>query len=595
MKSFSQHHISRKQVRVSQYAGLSLLLTGALTSCPYTPTPPQPVAVCNLSAPEWAAIEGSGHSAARVWDELALNAIRNVLPQPTAHARNLFHMSAAMYDAWASYDTAAQGVFSTEKNAGSADQAEQALNYAARRVLKARFSSTLPSVAACFDDRLTHLGLDPNNVSTVGSTPAAVGNRIGQAVLSANQGDGSNEANNYADTSAYVYTNAPLHPELPGTTLAHPDRWQRLQLLEPFTQNGIPQQGPQPFMGAHWGSVKPFAMTRQGQYYHDPGPAPSLSDPLMRSRWLPDLMRRQAQMDVTSAVTVDISPGAVGNNPLGSNAGTGHPLNPATGAPYAPNVVRQADYGRALAEFWADGPRSETPPGHWNVIANEVTETPGFQRRVGGTGPLLSPLEWDVKLYFALNAALHDAAISAWEIKRQTDTARPISLIRYLATQSAPGLPLETGVLERQNDGTLRVKFWHSGTGVVWGSPLMWVPYQAENFVTPAFPGFISGHSTFSRAAAEVLTDLTGTAFFPGGLHEEVLPPGFLKIDLKTNASELRLQWATYYDAADQSGQSRIWGGIHIEPDDLVGRRIGHQVGVDAVALACKYFAGQAR
>ncbi len=216
---------------------------------------------------------------------------------------------------------------------------------------------------------------------------------------------------------------------------------------------------------------------------------------------------------------------------------------------------------------------------------------------MGGRGDVLSPLEWDVKMYLALNGALHDAAISAWEIKRQTDTARPISLLRYLASQTVTattGLVPEAGVVEMK-DGILQVKSWRPNNGVTWQIPGVWVPYQLDTFVTPAFPGFVSGHSTFSRAAAEVLSNLTGSAFFPSGLYEKVIPAGFIKIDSsRTNTSELRLQWAAYFDAADQSGQSRIWGGIHIEPDDLIGRQIGSKIGQDAVALAHKYFAGQA-
>ena len=91
-----------------------------------------------------------------------------------------------------------------------------------------------------------------------------------------------------------------------------------------------------------------------------------------------------------------------------------------------------ADFGRAIAEYWADGPDSETPPGHWNLIANSVTDAPGFERRFGGEGPVLDPLEWDVKTYFALNGALHDAAVAAWGLKGYYDSSRPISMIRYM-------------------------------------------------------------------------------------------------------------------------------------------------------------------
>lgn len=573
-----------------------LLLLGAalcagLTSCPRPPPPTQPVS-CPLNAQEWAAIEAPDHSAARVWNELALNSIRNVLPQPTVHARTLFHLSAAMYDTWATFDPVARGVFVNEQRSGTPAQVEEAVNRAAHRVLSARFTATVPALGACFDDRLRHLGLNPDDTGTQGDSASATGNRTGQAILDLNRDDGSNERGGYADTSGYRFSNEPLRPEQPGVTLNDPDRWQRLLLAQPFTQNGIPQSGPQPYMGAHWGAVKPFAMTRQGRYYHDPGPAPSLNDPQMRARWIPDLLRRQSRLDDRLNTTTDISPAALGNNTPGRNDGAGHALNPTTGLPYPPNVVRLADYGRVIAEYWADGPRAETPPGHWNVLANAAADAPTFQRRLGGRGPELGRLEWDLKMYLALNGALHDAAIAAWDVKRQTDTARPISLVRFVATQGMRGLQDEVDVLEERG-GKAMVRGWSAAAGVQWIDPLRWVPYQAASFVSPAFPGFVSGHSTFSRAAAEVLTDLTGSAFFPGGLHEITVRPGALLIDRNSNAAPVRLQWATYADAADQAGQSRIWGGIHIEPDDLAGRRIGHEVGLDAVALARRYFTGQ--
>ena len=92
-----------------------------------------------------------------------------------------------------------------------------------------------------------------------------------------------------------------------------------------------------------------------------------------------------------------------------------------------------------------------------------------------------------------------------------------------------------------------------------------WIPYQLPTFVTPAFPGYVSGHSTFSRAAAEVLTAITGSEYFPGGLSGYTIPAGSLKFE-QGPTTDIRLQWATYYDAADQAGQSRLWGGIHVRP-----------------------------
>ena len=95
-----------------------------------------------------------------------------------------------------------------------------------------------------------------------------------------------------------------------------------------------------------------------------------------------------------------------------------------------------------------------------------------------------------------------------------------------------------------------------------------WVPYQRPTFVTPAFPGYVSGHSTFSRAAAEVLTSLTGSEYFPGGLGTWTIPAGALEFEAGPT-TDIPLQWATYYDAADQAGLSRIYGGIHPPVDDL--------------------------
>ena len=129
--------------------------------------------------------------------------------------------------------------------------------------------------------------------------------------------------------------------------------------------------------------------------------------------------------------------------------------------------------------------------------------------------------------------------------------------------------------------------------GVHWTCALEWMPYQRRTYVTPVFPGFTSRHSTFSRAPAEVLTTLTGSPSFPGGLGEYVAKPGSLSFERGPN-TEVRFQWATYYDAADQAGQSRLWGDIHITPDDLNGRRTGSLIGKDAAALAQKYFDGTA-
>ena len=118
-----------------------------------------------------------------------------------------------------------------------------------------------------------------------------------------------------------------------------------------------------------------------------------------------------------------------------------------------------------------------------------------------------------------------------------------------------------------------------------------WVPYQLPSFVTPSFPAYASGHSTFSRAAAEVLTAFTGSPYFPGGLASYVTDAGGLTFEHGPTTA-IALEWATYYDAADQAGQSRLFGGIHIQADDFTGRKLGSQCGLAAWQLAQEYFAG---
>jgi hypothetical protein len=149
--------------------------------------------------------------------------------------------------------------------------------------------------------------------------------------------------------------------------------------------------------------------------------------------------------------------------------------------------------------------------------------------------------------------------------------------------------------------GEIAVRSW-TGTpadpktetgGVDWILAVDWIPYQLPTFVTPAFQGYASGHSSFSRAAAEVMTGFTGSEFVPGGLDEWTTKPGDLKFEAGPTAP-VTLQWATYYDAADMAGQSRLYGGIHISFDDLNGRVIGSACGKGAWALAQQYYAGHA-
>jgi membrane-associated phospholipid phosphatase len=146
------------------------------------------------------------------------------------------------------------------------------------------------------------------------------------------------------------------------------------------------------------------------------------------------------------------------------------------------------------------------------------------------------------------------------------------------------------------NEGKIAIRAWQrTGEGaseVGWILGTTWMPYQLPTFVTPSFQGYISGHSTFSRAAAEVMTGITGSEYFPGGISEWKVAVGSFRITAGPSA-DVVLQWASYYDAADQAGQSRLFGGIHVQADDFTGRIVGSTCGKDAWALAQRYYAGR--
>ena len=581
-----------------------------------------------VSHPEW--------TVARRWDEALLDAIRRALPNPPVHARNLFHTSVAMWDAWVTYDPTASGDLFTEKHTASDVGAarDEAISYAAFRVLSARYIKAVGASESLneFDDLMDRLCYPIATTTTEGDSPAAIGNRIAATVLVAGKADGSNEANGYAAPD-YKPVNPPLVVNKTGTTLVDPNRWQPLQLEHMISQNGIPvTNGVQQAVGPQWGHVTGFALASGGDAGTpiDPGPPPRLGDPATDQAYKDqavEVIRDSSELDPTNGATIDVGPGARGGNSLGANDGHGHPLNPATGKAYAADVVNKGDFGRVMAEFWADGPKSETPPGHWNVLANAASDELAPNLKVGGTGPVVDRLEWDVKLYLALNGAVHDAAIAAWGLKGHYDSVRPISMIRHMGglgqstdpsrpSYNKEGLPLVPGLIEvitRESSapgqrhaalassvGKIAIKAW-GGTpadpktetsGAKWMLAGDWIPYQLPTFVTPAFQGFASGHSTFSRAAAEVMTGFTGSEYFPGGISGYTIPAGSLKFE-KGPTTDIRLEWATYYDAADQAGQSRLWGGIHIQADDFTGRIMGSQCGKDAWALAKRYYAGQ--
>lgn len=624
------------------------------------------------------ALRAQEQSVARQWNEQLLEAIRNDLARPVVHARNLYHISAAMYDCWSlvhksgtpalvNGETIPIEYWNVPTYADPDAAAAEAASFAAFRLLRHRYQSSpgrTETALAAFR-LMQELGYDVTNASTdyKSGDPAMLGNYVANQIITFGLTDGANEAGDYANLE---YPD-PVNPALQFTNpfsifrLNEVTRWQ--SLLFPgvvIDQSGNPigDGGPLPFLGAEWGRVTPFALSAEDRtevdpetqfgnspIYHDPGPPPifTRSDTanLEEYRWnFETVLKWSSHLDPNDGVEWDISPGARGNltTPYpetfgeyqafylkeGGTAGAnGHAINPVTNAPYPPNIVPRGDYTRVLAEFWADGPASETPPGHWFSIFNRTMDHPLFERKIEGRGPELPALEYDVKAYLALGGAMHDAAISAWSVKGAYDYIRPISAIRWMGKNgqasdpdgenpSIFGLNLDPGYIEPlerpiiiENTRTLaqvQARGWIGPeaiedpttdvAGVGWINPAMWYPYQRPTFVTPNFAGYVSGHSTYSSAAAQVLELLTGTPYFPGGVGEFVAKKDSFLVFERGPSIDIVLQWATYRDASDQTSLSRIWGGIHPPVDDVPGRRIGILVGDDAMEKALDLFAG---
>lgn len=616
-------------------------------------------------------------SVARLWNEALLSAIRTDYARPTVHARNLFHTSIAMYDAWAAYDDTAETYLlgKTVENftcpfegvnipRNKHQAREEAISYAVYRIIRERFrvSPGARISLARIDALLEELGYDKTITGTdyTSGSPATLGNYIARCLINFGLQDGANERNQYENKN-YKPVNPPLDLMASGNPdILDPNRWQPLRFDVFIDQSGNEFPGAAPsFVSPEWGEVSAFALDKAdlsfherdgNQYwvYHDPGPPPYLD--FSKNAELNDDYKWgfvlvaiwSAHLDPADGVMWDISPSSIGNVqkfPLlseeyrefydlleGGDPGQGHTTNPHTGKPYEAQWVPRADYARALAEFWADGPDSETPPGHWFTILNYVNDHPLFEKRFRGQGPRLDNLQWDVKSYFTMGGAVHDAAVAAWGIKGWYDYVRPISAIRAMAEygQSTDpnlpryhpgGIPLVDGYVELVEEGDplageqgehvneIKLYAWRGPAhienpetdlaGVGWILAENWWPYQRPTFVTPPFAGYISGHSTFSRAAAEVMTLLTGNAFFPGGMGEFQIKQNEFLVFEDGPSVDMTLQWATYRDASDQTSLSRIWGGIHPPADDIPGRVIGEKIGIAAFHLAERYFSGQ--
>jgi hypothetical protein len=390
------------------------------------------------------------HSIARQWNEVLLEAIRSDQARPTIHARNLFHSSIVMFDAFAVYDENADpyllgcewsdfsvpfyGVTEIEDEELAIEMVEEAINYSMYRLLSHRFANSPSSeyVLEIIEDLFLVHGGNPDydSVDYISDGGAALGNFLAEKMIEFGLQDGSNEENGYAN-EYYEPANPDLLIEIEAgnPSLVNPNSWQPINLSEFIGQSGISSEATPAFLSPEWGNVKPFAIPdfEKTNYTRDDNPYPVWIDqgppPLMNVNIITGfeepyqwgfsmVLRWSEHLDSSDDIYIDVSPASIGNLDVdlfdleyedydliydwanGGDVSPGHAYNPKTNLPYTQNVVKRGDYGRVLAEFWADGPDS----AHLNGIFFHISRlgapstTPQSQHGVIRAGTTISDL-----------------------------------------------------------------------------------------------------------------------------------------------------------------------------------------------------------
>jgi uncharacterized protein DUF6851/vanadium-dependent haloperoxidase-like protein len=485
--------LSRRQFLAAAGAGGALLLLPGLPG---------------LAAARPALAGRSRDSVVLKWNEAFLQAVRDSKLGPPMVARALALAHTCIYDAWACYDHKAVGTRlggSLRRPPGEHTLSNRvgAISFAAYRAAVDLFPGSTSSV---FDPLMLALGYSGADASTNASTPTGIGNIAARAVLEAGHRDGANQLGDemggtpglaYSDYTGYVPVNDPMDTGSPfdPANVHDVNAWQPLRYVDGSGTVVTPK-----FVGAHWRRVTPMAIT--------PGALRSANGPA-RYGSADFLAQARDLLDVSAGLT---------------------------------------DEQKMIAEYWADGPRSELPPGHWNLFAQFVARRDHHGNQAHG-------LEQDVKLFFALTNAISDAGCCAWDNKRAFNSVRPITAIRRLFVGQS-------------------VRAWagpYQGTKMIDGAA--WFPYQPTTFPTPPFPEYSSGHSNFSAAGAEILRLFTGSDRFGGSV---TLQAGSSRVEPgAVPRHDLTLSWGTFSNAANQAGLSRRFGGIHFEQGDLDARATG--------------------
>ena len=478
-----------------------------------------------------------------LWDELAQEAVINTASGPTIASRAYAMVHTAIYDAWSAYDPLATGTqlgddLQRPLSENTNFNKTRATSFAAYRVL----SELFPTQVGIFNELMAQFGLDPNNTTTDITTPAGIGNVSAEALLRFRRNDGSNQLGNdpngdgtpYSDISGYEPINPPGDP-------TNIERWtpERVPInAEPGQEDRI-----QTFLTAQWGNLIPFSSILVDQFRPQP-PKPFLLidgevDLNAGTITLPDESVVEISKDIVGTI---INPEFITQTENIVNAG-----------------ANLTDEQKLIAEFWEDGNGTSYPPGTWMTFGQFVSERDN------------NTLDEDVKLFFNLGNAVFDAGIATWESKVFYDYARPVRTVRELGEQ---------GLIGEFNSelGGFAINAWGGpaeGTQTILATDF--VTYQAPSGdPSPPFAEYVSGHSTFSAAGAEILKRFTGSDDFGTSITFEV-GESIFEPDV-TPQVPVTLEWETFSEASDEAGLSRIYGGIHFEDGDLNGRRLGREV-----------------
>lgn len=476
------------------------------------------VAMC-VGAIAASSVWGASRSVVVVWNDAALGEVRLAKLGPPMVSRALAVAHTCMYEAWVPFDTQAAPTTVLIPRRPQAEQIDAnkatALSFAAYRCLINLF----PAGSARLDAQMRALGYDPLDTSTDQTTPQGIGNTAASAVIASRRNDGSNQYGDlfpgaYKDYTNYAPTNAPMPFCMPSTigicplNISDPYHWQPL-----INNAGVTQI----FVGPQWERVLPFALTSGAQFDNV---SPFSDGPLYAKN--PGKYKR----DVNSIVS------------------------------FSRDLTQQQ---KLIVEYWADGPASELPPGHWSLFAQFISMRDAHS------------IDDDVKMFFAMQNASFDSGIAAWHLKRKFEGVRPITAIRYsyqgkqIVAWGGPGRPSET------IDGG------------------KWSPYNPGSNLSPAFPGYVSGHSTFSASSASILRSFTGTDTFG---YAVTIPANFGRVETGVPAVPTTMSYATLDDAVQEAGMSRLYAGIHYPDDNTDGQSLGNLAAQVAWTKAFALFNG---